>query len=510
MRFSDQPTEVQDLAGTRGRTVDSPPIASGRCLGGRYRLERPLARGGMAAVWLAADGRLGRRVAVKVLSDTLASDPEYLARFRREARVAAGLQHPNLVAVYDYGAGERPYLVMEYVEGGDLARRLESGEAPDPERLARELLSALRHIHRAGVLHRDIKPQNVLVDHHGRARLTDFGIAQPRDATSITRAGQVIGTEAYIAPEVRRGDPATESSDLYSLGMVLADAARAGAGAALWDLTERMRDPIPGRRPSSAAAALAELDRAPVARPGEPTEPLAVAEPEPPSPRPFDPSPTGMRRSPRSPLTAVLAVGLIALAIAGFVALAAGGGDDGSQGVATERAKKEGSAGGGGGDSGSAAAGGSGGGQPAETPAGSTATGAGAGAGTDGAALNDRGYALVGQGQYEQAVPVLGRAVDALRDSGDETTYNYALYNLGTAYLGAGRPEDAIPVLEERMGFDDGQLEEVQAKLDEAYAAAGEKAPKPKESGGQGPPPWANAEEDAGTGGVSSGFAVAG
>ena len=173
----------------------------------------------MAVVWLATDERLGRPVAVKILSDTLTADAEYLGRFRREARVAAGVQHPNLVPVYDFDAGERPYLVMEYIEGGDLATRLDRGDAPGADQVASELLAALRHIHAAGVLHRDIKPQNVLIDHHGHARLTDFGIAQPLDAASLTRTGQVIGTEAFIAPEVMAGDPASERSDLYALGV---------------------------------------------------------------------------------------------------------------------------------------------------------------------------------------------------------------------------------------------------------------------------------------------------
>ena len=248
----------------------------------------------MAVVWLATDERLGRQVAVKVLSDTLATDEQYLARFRREARIAASLQHPNLVAVYDYDAGERPYLVMEYVEGGDLAERLEAGDAPRSARSSpRELLSALRHIHAAGVLHRDIKPQNVLIDADGHARLTDFGIAQPADATSLTRTGHVIGTESYIAPEVKDGEPASERSDLYALGVVLADAAREGAGAALWELIDRLRDPDPERRPRSAAAALAALERGAAPRRCRASRPRPTRSPRKPPPPP--------RRRPRRP-----------------------------------------------------------------------------------------------------------------------------------------------------------------------------------------------------------------
>ncbi|MQA76144.1 MAG: protein kinase [Solirubrobacterales bacterium] len=222
----DEPSNWRGRESGTGRAdlLDEPVIASGRRLAERYRLERPLGHGGMAAVWLATDERLGRPVAIKVLSDALATDDEYLGRFRREAQVAARLQHPNLVGVYDFDAGLRPYLVMEYVGGGDLASRLDAGDAPDPERLARELLLALRHMHAAGVLHRDIKPQNVLIDADGRARLTDFGIAKPHDAASLTRTGEVIGTESYIAPELMAGDSASERSDLFALGVVLADA----------------------------------------------------------------------------------------------------------------------------------------------------------------------------------------------------------------------------------------------------------------------------------------------
>ncbi|MGH2951105.1 MAG: protein kinase domain-containing protein, partial [Solirubrobacterales bacterium] len=272
------------------RMAPASMLAAGRTLrDGRYTLERSIGYGGMAAVWLARDERLGRQVAIKVLSDTLAGDEEYLTRFRREARVAARLTHPNLVAIYDYEATERPYLVMEYIDGGNLHERIEAGEVPEPERLAGELLSALRHIHASGVLHRDVKPENVLVGGDGRSRLTDFGIAQPRDATSLTQTGQVIGTERYLAPEVMAGEPASELSDLYALGVVLEEAtAASGDGAGLSELVELLRAERPEDRPGSATGALAMLDRGgggPVAFGPQPTErfdpPTEVIEPEP-------------------------------------------------------------------------------------------------------------------------------------------------------------------------------------------------------------------------------------
>ena len=268
MSASEQPTD--ELPTGRSALADPPLIAAGRRLGGRYRLERRLGHGGMAVVWLATDERLGRPVAVKVLSETFTADRDYLGRFAREARVAAGLQHPNLVAVYDYDAGERPYLVMECVEGGDLAGLLERGEAPSVEQLAEELLAALRHIHDAGVLHRDIKPQNVLVDGYGHARLTDFGIAMPADADSLTRTGELIGTEELhrargdarrtgeraLRPVRARGRARRRRPRRRRRARLVADRPAARPRS-------RRRAP---RRPQAALAELAAGDRQPVGR----------------------------------------------------------------------------------------------------------------------------------------------------------------------------------------------------------------------------------------------------
>ncbi|MGI9019735.1 MAG: serine/threonine-protein kinase [Solirubrobacterales bacterium] len=251
----------------------TPLLEAGSVLAGRYRLERVLGTGGMAAVWAAQDERLGRTVAVKLLSDVLLADPVYLTRFQREARLAAGLTHPNLVRIYDFGSEEsRPFLAMEYVEGGSLADRVTAGTTPDldSERFARELLQALDHIHRAGIVHRDVKPGNVLITPGGSAKLTDFGIAQPEDATRLTKTGFVVGTLKYLAPEVKRGEPATLRSDLYSCGIVLqevTDESFSQRGAAL---VARLSSEDPEHRPQSAASALAILDGEVTA----PTEPL--------------------------------------------------------------------------------------------------------------------------------------------------------------------------------------------------------------------------------------------
>jgi serine/threonine-protein kinase len=250
-------------------------------LDGRYRLIRRLAGGGMASVWLAHDERLDRDVAIKLIADVLAEDEDYRRRFEREAQVAAGLHHPNLIAVFDYSAAaERPYLVMELVRGATLAERIESGTGSelDHMELARELLSALDSIHRAGIVHRDVKPANVLIDPGGRARLTDFGIARPSDATSLTQTGKVIGTLGYMAPEVKRGGTATPRSDLYSLGLVLRESG-GGTDPDLAALVAELTAEDTARRPSSADAALAMLETSAAAGPaasGE-TEPLGTA-----------------------------------------------------------------------------------------------------------------------------------------------------------------------------------------------------------------------------------------
>jgi hypothetical protein len=238
-------------------------IGPGTALGERYRLERRIASGGMATVWCAHDEELGRDVAVKVLSDVLAENPAYVARFRREARVAARVSHPSLVRIFDYsGEAERPYIVMEYVGGGTLADRIRAGGADevDPERLARQLLGALEAIHAAGVVHRDVKPSNVLLDTAGDAHLTDFGIAQPEDATQLTGTGQVIGTLKYMAPEVLAGKPATERSDLYALGVVLQEALAGREAPQIEALIDRLTADDPLERPASARQAATLLD----------------------------------------------------------------------------------------------------------------------------------------------------------------------------------------------------------------------------------------------------------
>jgi serine/threonine protein kinase len=234
----------------------------------------------MAAVWRGHDEQLGRDVAVKVISDSLSTEASYVRRFEREATLAAGVTHPNLVQIYDIGTeDDRPFLVMEYVAGGTLADRLcDTQQQPpiDVERLADELLGALARIHEIGIVHRDIKPANILIGTDGRARLTDFGIAHSADMSSLTRTGTVIGTARYLAPEISEQQPASAQSDLYSLGRVLRETiGDRRPSSALERLIDALCQADPQRRPSSAAEAARLLEVQPTKiLPAAPTMPM--------------------------------------------------------------------------------------------------------------------------------------------------------------------------------------------------------------------------------------------
>lgn len=200
-------------------------------LGDRYDLGQVIGRGGMAEVFEATDTRLNRRVAVKVLRGELAKDPMFLERFRREAQSAAGLNHPNIVAVYDTGEDivndiTIPYIVMEFVDGITLREMLNNGPRILPERgleIVAGVLAALDYAHRHGIIHRDIKPANVMINSHGDAKVMDFGIARAVSdaATSVTATSAVMGTAQYLSPEQARGEVVDARSDIYSAGCVL-------------------------------------------------------------------------------------------------------------------------------------------------------------------------------------------------------------------------------------------------------------------------------------------------
>lgn len=198
-----------------------------RVIADRYQLESPLGRGGMAEVWRARDNRLGRPVAVKILDQPGLADPSGLERFRREAQAVARIAHPNIVAAYDYGSQDgRPYLVMELVAGDTLDALLARGPLPVPEavRIAAQACAALDAAHRAGVVHRDIKPGNLIITPDGTVKVLDFGIARLQDTATqaaLTRPATVIGTSHYMAPEQAAGTSADPRTDLYAIGCVL-------------------------------------------------------------------------------------------------------------------------------------------------------------------------------------------------------------------------------------------------------------------------------------------------
>jgi len=193
-------------------------------LGNRYRLLRRIAVGGMGSVWEAEDGVLHRRVAVKLLSDSLSSDRRFADRFRREAQAAAGLSHPNIASVFDYGEdADRRFMVMELVDGEPLSERLTGpgGVAPsEAVRIAAQVALGLQAAHEAGIVHRDIKPGNVMLTDAGQVKVLDFGIAAAAGAP-LTATGARMGTATYLSPEQAMGEPPTPGSDVYSLGVVL-------------------------------------------------------------------------------------------------------------------------------------------------------------------------------------------------------------------------------------------------------------------------------------------------
>ncbi len=215
----------------------------------RYRILQRIGSGGMADVWLAEDTHLQRQVALKVLHSRFAQDQEFVERFRREAEAAAGLQHPNIVAVFDRGEVDGTYYIaMQYLEGRPLKQLIDAGLTPEQAAaLIRQVLEGARFAHRHGIVHRDLKPQNVIVDDEGKATVTDFGIAQA-GVSEITQAGSVLGTPHYLSPEQAQGFEVTAVSDLYSIGVMLYEA-----------LTRR----VPFEADSAVAVAMKQVSQPP-------------------------------------------------------------------------------------------------------------------------------------------------------------------------------------------------------------------------------------------------------
>src|SRR3954462_8823756 len=246
----------------------------GMQLSGRYRLDAQIGAGGMSTVYRAFDQTLERRVAIKLMHREIASDSDQLERFRREARAVAQLSHPHIVGVIDAGEdGGRPYIVFECVEGETLKEHIRrAGRLPVAEAVAYaiEIARALGAAHARHIVHRDVKPQNVLIDEEGSAKVTDFGIARTLDEEGLTADGRVLGTTDYVSPEQALGRPVTGQSNLYSLGIVLFEMLTGDVpfkgdnqvAVAMKHVREQLPD-VQLRRPEVSGALAAVLDRAP-------------------------------------------------------------------------------------------------------------------------------------------------------------------------------------------------------------------------------------------------------
>ncbi|HEX2129598.1 MAG TPA: protein kinase [Solirubrobacterales bacterium] len=261
-------------------TQGAPGALTGTVLSGRYRLESKLGSGGMSTVYLARDETLERWVAAKVLHREISDQPDQIERFRREARAVAQVAHPNVVAVID--AGEdlgRPYIVFEYVEGETLKQRIDrAGRLPLDEAAAYaiEVGRGLGAAHARRLVHRDVKPQNVLIDAEGRAKVTDFGIARELEQDGLTKTGRVLGTTDYVSPEQAMGQPVDARSDIYSLGVLLYEMltgdvpfkAETVVGVAMKHVNEQIPD-VQKRRPQVSSALAAVIERATHKEPGK-------------------------------------------------------------------------------------------------------------------------------------------------------------------------------------------------------------------------------------------------
>ena len=307
----------------------------------RYRVERPLGHGGMARVDLARDVELDRLVAVKVLADSLVGDAELRERFVREGRLAARLAHPNVVAVLDAGEVDGlPFIVMEYVDGETLAEVVRREGALPCDRavgLAVQALDGLEHAHAAGLVHRDVKPGNLLLRSDGQLKIGDFGIARALEQSGLTEAGTILGTAAYLAPEQARGEEVGQAADVYGLAAVLYELLTGRPPrqvSSLGELADAVEAPITPVRDLAPAvpeqveeAVMSGLAARPDARPTAAELRAALALPE--APNASEPATVVLRprrreRARRRAPWIVAALATAAIAVAGVVAL----GDD--------------------------------------------------------------------------------------------------------------------------------------------------------------------------------------
>jgi serine/threonine protein kinase len=491
----------------------STDIHRGSVLAERYRVGGRIGSGGMATVFRADDIVLDREVAVKrIHTDGSESDAR---RLRREAKLGASLTHPNLVMVYDsITADDGVFIVMEHVDGRPLSELIgEDGmPAADVLPVLHAIADALDYAHRNGIVHRDVKPANVLIGEDGTVKLVDLGAAIGGGLTRVTQAHEVIGTLGYLPPERLAGEsPGGPEGDVYSLA-VLAFVALTGARpwgdaspaehlsrtasgppdlSAAWPeipfeverALERALDPDPARRQPTARELVAEIDAGLLPR-SEPTRPILIPATEPLA----APAPASAERRAHTPWSRRAAAGTLgacALLVLAVVFAATRGGDSGASPTTPTPSTKHHSQSGNAKHSAEADSTGAASPAPATTtsavtpPSASTTAAPPPTTGTD---LNDQGYALIGQGRYDEAIPVLQRAVEDLKGDPSSLTYAYALFNLGHALRLAGQPDAAIPILEQRLQIPN-QTSTVQAELDAARAAAGDSAepkqPKP-------------------------------
>jgi eukaryotic-like serine/threonine-protein kinase len=444
-----------------------PVSTQGSLLAGRYRVLSRLGAGGMASVLLCHDERLDRRVAVKRLHAD--SPGEIEQRFVREAKLGASLNHPNLVSVYDTAVEDEGVLiVMEYVQGESLALALMRGplEPAHVAGIAEQLGDALDHVHGQGVVHRDVKPGNVLLRDDGMVKLADLGIAVSIDQTRVTQSGVVLGSAAYMAPEQLEGREIGPAADVYAMAAVCFEALtgeKARPGRTPVEIVHSVATtPPPDVRshvPDLPAAAADALTRGMALDPAERprTAVRLAAELADALRRPLRPEPTTapLRPAPRAsrrPLAGVLATAVLALVAAAVVAavmLSNDGDDDGqrserpAQGKQSQAQQREP-------ESSETAQ------EPSEPAPAEQPAAPDTSASVDparGAALNEQGFALMGQGDFAGAVPLLRQAVGSWPEDSTDLEYAYALFNLGKALNQSGSPAEAIPYLEKRLNW---------------------------------------------------------
>jgi eukaryotic-like serine/threonine-protein kinase len=465
----------------------------------RYAGPQPVGHGGMGEIYRATDTALGRAVAVKVLAERYSLDEAVRERFTREALAAARLSgNRNIVTIFDVGEhNDRPFIVMEYLAGGSLEQRLRS-DGPVSPRLALDWLEqtagALDAAHAAGVVHRDVKPANLLLDRQDTVHVADFGIASAAGLDSLTQTGTVLGTASYLSPEQAKGERTTPASDRYSLAVVAFElltgkrpfegtSAAAEATAHVTAVVPSVRDvspdapgeldPVfaralakdPADRYASCAEFVAALRDALQAAAGA----TRVAEPWP-MPPPSSPAPPAVVRPPAPPrrrpwLLPVVAL-LALLAIGGGIAAATlGGGGGGTQAappVSVKTVTQQG-------QTVTVSA-------PAPTTAPPTTTAAPPAGAQNGDALNAQAFELMRRGDFAGALPLLQQAVQALQGQNGDVSNGYANFNLGVTLIRLGRCADAIPYLEAAKQLEPGR-HEVHDALKIAQRCGGPRVP---------------------------------